>query len=360
MELTFEELRDSFQSRGYHKQPLCLDGLPEKHKRVTLDIFRALVRERDELAEVQTRLLARNQELSRDVQTANRRIKDAEQKTQSVDSRVQTLSTRLRSADQALRDEQASHKLTREQLTRARKENQQIKAAAVQHRAVTDRNAERLRDKIASISMSNLKSLVPDIRIASPAFMAKAGSSSSEMITEQQLITAEHKNAALIETTHALKKLAVDAMTTLYEADSRLHKIVQVEVDHEKSTAHARGHDTDSLLSTTRLFPPLRPLVTQDTEETHPARQRLTALSRAIQDHVAQLSQWAAMNRVRWGKSGDTAWDNHTEIDQELEEVEDQLQSIQRESNADQVIDHQADKPLERTDEFKRRRTSNV
>ncbi|WFD00157.1 hypothetical protein MYAM1_002904 [Malassezia yamatoensis] len=360
MEFTFEELRDSFQSRGYHKQPLCLDGLSPKHQRVTLDILRALVRERDELAEVQTRLLAKNQELSRNVHTADRRIKEAEEKTQSVHSRVQTLNTRLRSADQALRDEQAAHKLTREQLIRARKENQQIKAAAVQHRAVTDRNAERLRDKVASLSMSNLKSLVPDIRIASPAFMAKAGSLPSESLTEQQLINSEQKNAALIETSHALKKLAVDAMNTLYEADIRLHKIVKVELEHEKSTSRSRQYDSDSAISTARLFPPLRPLVTQDTDETHPARQKLTALSRAIQDHVAQLSQWAAINRVRWGKKGDIAWDSHTEVDQELEEVEDQLQAIQSSSSGDQVTDKEADSPMGRADELKRRRTSDA
>lgn len=168
----------------------------------------------------------------------------------------------------------------------------QMKAATAQHRTATDRRSERLRERMTTLSLSNLKALVPDIRIASPAFVAKSTTPEAE-IAEQQLSAAEQKNLALMDATHALKKLAADALTSLHQADVRLQKIIEVEVPHE-----ARGaREGEPQLA--QLFPPLRPLVMDDTEETHPARKRLHTLSRALQEHVAQLSQWAALSHVR-------------------------------------------------------------
>lgn len=169
----------------------------------------------------------------------------------------------------------------------------QMKAATAQHRTATDRRSERLRERMTTLSLSNLKALVPDIRIASPAFVAKS-TTPGAVIAEQQLSAAEQKNLALMDATHALKKLAADALTSLHQADVRLQKIIEVEVPHHEARGAREGEP-----QLAQLFPPLRPLVMDDTEETHPARKRLHTLSRALQEHVAQLSQWAALSHVR-------------------------------------------------------------
>ena len=302
--LTLDELRDLFVARGYHKTPICLDGLPEKHRNVLLEILRTLVRERDEDVEVQTRLLARNQELERSVQRTQRTTKQASDKTHSTEVRLHTIESQLAAAQRALREEQSAHKATREQLQRTRRDMQHVKAAAVQHRTVTDRSADRLRDRLASASLSNLKALVPDIRIASPAFVARAGAPDASLSAEQQLAAAEQRNVALMDASHALKQLAVDALTTMHHADVRLQKILDVEAPTDKPRARARADNGGAEWGAAQLFPPLRPLVSDDTEETHPARGRLWTLSRALQEHVAQLSQWAAMRHVRVSEPG--------------------------------------------------------
>lgn len=311
--LTFEELRDLFVARGYHKTPLSLDGLPDKSRAVLLDVLRALVREHDEEAAVQAQLLARNRELEHSVQRTQRHTRQASEQTHSTEARLHAAETQLESAQRTLRAEQAAHRTTREQLARTRREMQHVKAGAAQHRTVTERGAERLRDRMASATLSNLKALVPDIRIASPAFVAKAGV--AEAGAEQQLAAAEQRSAALMEGTHALKQLAVDALDALHQADVRLQKILDVEAPRE-----ARPRVRADAPDVAHIFPPLRPLVTDDTEETHPARRRLWTLSRALQEHVAQLSQWAAARHVRRDAQSELA-----AVEAELGEVEAQL-----------------------------------
>lgn len=92
---TWEELRDVFQARGYHKTPLSVERLDEKNKNVLLQIMRTLMNEREEDAQVRERLLARNQELERRVQTTQRTTKHASDKTQNVENRLHTIESRL-------------------------------------------------------------------------------------------------------------------------------------------------------------------------------------------------------------------------------------------------------------------------
>lgn len=207
-----------------------------------------------------------------------------------------------------LAEEQAAHKRAKEQIQFSRKQLQQVKLAATQHRAATDRRAERLKERMASLTQSNLKALVPDIRIASPSFVAQERPAETQSVEEQQCEEADKRNAALVETTQALKQLALDALTTLHEADIRLKKILDVEAEASEpvtrssfSRSQSRGVVGD--LELHQVFPPLRPLVTEDTEDTHPARRFLTALSQALQVHVADLSQWAALRHVQHDQS---------------------------------------------------------
>ena len=102
----------------------------------------------------------------------------------------------------------------------------------------------------------------------------------------------------------SLTQLAVDALTTMHHADVRLQKILDVEAPTDKPRARARADNGGAEWGAAQLFPPLRPLVSDDTEETHPARGRLWTLSRALQGHVAQLSQWTAMRHVRVSEPG--------------------------------------------------------
>ena len=56
---------------------------------------------------------------------------------------------------------------------RAQKQSQQVKASAAQYRAATERQAERMRERLAGMSMTSIKSLLPDIRISSAAFVTQ-------------------------------------------------------------------------------------------------------------------------------------------------------------------------------------------
>ena len=44
----FNDIRQKILSRGYHKTPLCLDGLSEQRKIVVIKVLGALLTERDE------------------------------------------------------------------------------------------------------------------------------------------------------------------------------------------------------------------------------------------------------------------------------------------------------------------------
>lgn len=203
--------------------------------------------------------------------------------------------THRRQAQSALVDEQRQHRATQEQLQRTSRQLQQVKLAATQHRAATERRSERLKERLATLTQSHLKAWTPDIRIASPSFVARASDSDTGSTEAAQRAEAEKRQAALLETTLALKQLAVDAMVTLREADVRLRKILAVEqVPERGSLRRTRTRTTLGDLDMHEVFPPLRPLVTNDTEDTHPARRHLADLSAALQTHVADLSQWAA------------------------------------------------------------------
>ena len=203
-------------------------------------------------------------------------------------------------------NEQRQHRATHEQLQRTSRQLNQVKVAAVQHRAATERRSERLKERLATVTQSQLKALVPDIRIASPAFVARASESESMSMEESQRKEAEKRNAALLETTLALKQLALDAMITLNEAVVRLRKILDVEqVPAHRSLRRVRSRPSIGELEVHQVFPPLRPLVTDDTEDTHPARKTLAELSATLQTHVAELSQWAAWRHACSHSTGD-------------------------------------------------------
>lgn len=181
-----------------------------------------------------------------------------------------------------------------------------IKLAAQQHRAATERRADRFRERVSTIASANLKHLVPDLRIASPAFIAKENTTEGSRIADQQLAEAERRTTALMETTHALKQLAFDALITLREADVRLQKLVDVDAQfHEGRRSLRRSRTSHQGPELADIFPPLRPLVTEDTEETHPAREQLAVLSRALQEHVAELSHNAAVQHAALSRSVD-------------------------------------------------------
>lgn len=207
-----------------------------------------------------------------------------------------------RQAQATLADEQRHHRATHEQLQRTTRQLHHVKLAATQHRAATERRSERLKERLATLTQSQLKALVPDIRIASPAFVARASESESLSMDEAQRKEAEKRNTALLETTLALKQLALDAMMTLNEADVRLRKILDVEqVPTRSSLRRSRTRASLGELEVHEVFPPLRPLVTDDTEDTHPARKALAELTAALQTHVAELSQWAAWRHASSG-----------------------------------------------------------
>ena len=298
--LSFDEIRDKLHARGYSKHHISEEGLSSRDKQTLLEVLRALLAEHDEEVQLREKLLVRNRELEQTLERNKRSRKQDENFSNERDAKLHNAQMQLQSAQAALTEEQVAHRITRDQLTRTRKQMNQIKTAANQYRTSAERQVDRLRERATALTKSGLKALVPDIRIASPSFLIQSSSESSDL-QEKSLEETEKRNAALLETCHALKRLALDALIILYQADIRLKKILDVE-----SRDTALRSSRRALLSQTSLedlelhhiFPPLRPLVTDDTEETHPARQHLARLADNLQSHVAGLSQWAALQHV--------------------------------------------------------------
>lgn len=303
--LGFDEIREKLQARGYAKRPISVDGVSAQNKQTLVEVLRTLLSEHDEEVQLRERLLARNRELEHALERTRRTRKQDESISSGFETKLMTTQSQLQSTQAALSEEQASHKATRDQLMRTRKQMSQIKSAAAQYRTSTERQNERLRERVMSLSKSSLKALVPDIRIASPAFLAHSRSDDAPTMRDTQLEEVERRNSALLETSAALKQLALDAFVALYQTNIRLKKILDVESRAKPDTFRGSSslrcsHTTTSLdnLELHEIFPPLRPLVTDDTEETHPARRHLTSLAESLQEHVAGLSHWAAVQHV--------------------------------------------------------------
>ncbi|PKI84269.1 hypothetical protein MVES1_001958 [Malassezia vespertilionis] len=296
--LAFDEISETLHTRGYHKDKISTEGLGRKQCEVLTHVLRALLAERDEEAAVRERLLTQNRALENSVDRSQKFVKQSKEKNTALVTKLSGLETQLQQANAALANEQATHRATREQLNKARSQSKQVRLAAIQHRAATDRRSERVRERMAAMSMANTKSLVPDIRIASPAFATQASTAEDEM-ADAQLGEAEKRNASLLEFAHALKQLVLDSLHSMQAADARLQKIIEVEMPDGQALRRSHDVRTKELRYVMpAIFPPLHPLVTDDTEETHPARKALWTLTRSLQEHVAQLSQWTAANHV--------------------------------------------------------------
>ncbi|WFD31078.1 hypothetical protein MSPP1_002109 [Malassezia sp. CBS 17886] len=303
--LAFEEIRTQLHARGYHKSPLSIDGLGDRDRKALVHVLGALLMERDEETQIRDGLLAKNRELERQLERTRRDEKRVEGKTATREFKARSREVQLEHTSAALAEEQAAHRSTRALLARTQKQLQQVKAMALQHKSSTERQTKRLRERVASIAMANAKALVPDIRIASAAFPPQGSAAKAPSVADQQLAVVERRCVALTETVHALKLLAVDAFDTLHEADVRLDKILHAEAQQagasaapRRSLRRSRALDDGDERDPASLFPPLRPLVTDDTEETHPARKRLLQLTRALQEHVARLAQVFAANHA--------------------------------------------------------------
>lgn len=301
----FNDIRQKILSRGYHKTPLCLDGLSEQRKIVVIKVLGALLTERDEEVELRERLLMRNKELEQSLERTKKSLRRDTFLTSELETKLLASQSETKNARTMLADEQLAHRGTKDQLLRTRKQFNQIQQASSKYRAATERQTERLKERMSTLSHASLKALVPDIRIASPAFVARANPDPAHP-WEKQILEIEKYNTALLETSTALKQLALDAFTTLYEVDIRLKDIIDVECGVEDPSLVRAPTAQKPYLCTTwddlelhQMFPPLRPLVTDDTEYTHPARRHLTNLAENLQSHVESLSHWAAMKHFR-------------------------------------------------------------
>lgn len=304
--LSFEEIRDKLYARGYSKHYISEDGLSSRNKQTLVEVLRALLAEHDEEVQLREKLLARNRELEQALERNKRSKKQDEMFLNERDAKFHDTQMQLQSAHATLSEEQVAHRATRDQLMRTRKQMAQIKAAANQYRTSAERQVERLKERATTLTKSGLRALVPDIRIASPSFLTQSSSESTDM-QGKALEETEKRNAALLETSHALKHLALDALITLYQADIRLKKILDVESRDTVLRSSLRGSYSQTSLEDLELhqiFPPLRPLVTDDTEETHPARRHLARLAENLQSHVAGLSQWAAVQHIEQDQQG--------------------------------------------------------
>lgn len=173
---------------------------------------------------------------------------------------------------------------------RAQKQSQQVKASAAQYRAATERQAERMRERLAGMSMTSIKSLLPDIRISSAAFVTQeCNMEQRKGLAEQQLVELEKRHVALMGSSQATKQLALDAMHAMHLAEHRLHTGVGA----------AEPAPEPAPLDQRALFPPLRPLATTDTAETHPALRALQTATEALEDRVDQVCRWAARHDGR-------------------------------------------------------------
>lgn len=165
----------------------------------------------------------------------------------------------------------------------------QVKTAAAQHRSATERQSDRLRERVAQISMSNMKALLPDIRISSAAFVTQdCVPEKRRALSDQQLVELEKRHVALMESSQAMKQLAVDALHAMALAEHRLHGAVDATSVPEPPPASQRD-----------LFPALRPLTTTDTAQTHPALRSLQSASDALEDRVEQAARYMKRHTSR-------------------------------------------------------------
>ena len=206
------------------------------------------------------------------------------------------MSLLTRNISASLASEQSAHRATHEQLARAQRIAQQTKVAALQHRAATERTTERMRERLAAVSMTNIKSFLPDIRIASTSFEAHEATV-QDSIASQQLEDLEKRHITLMEAGQASKQLVVDAINTMRLAD------------HQLEGAMRSGRpDLDCeppLLEQRDVFPPMQPLALSDTAATHPAKQHMQDAIEALEDRVDDVSR--RVMRQSTGKDDDSA-----------------------------------------------------
>ena len=100
----FNDIRQKILSRGYHKTPLCLDGLSEQRKIVVIKVLGALLTERDEEVELRERLLMRNKELEQSLERTKKSLRrdtflTSELETKLLASQSETKNSRTMLAD---------------------------------------------------------------------------------------------------------------------------------------------------------------------------------------------------------------------------------------------------------------------
>ncbi|WFD35065.1 hypothetical protein MCUN1_001913 [Malassezia cuniculi] len=285
MSTRFEDVYALLRARGLIQSQVRLDGLKSSDKAAIVAAFSALLNQLDEEAELRSSLLARNQALESQIDRMRRTHKQDDGRIAGIETKLNQASAKLQNASAALASEQAAHRATSEQLTRAQRVAQQTKVAALQHKAATERTTERMRERLAQISMSNIKSLLPDIRIASTSFDGQAGSQHASM-AEQQLADLEKRHLTLMEASQATKQLVVDAINGMRLADFHL------------DPANRASDDVPAALEQRDVFPPMQPLALSDTPATHPAKHHMQLAIEALEDRVDSLSTSLAKARA--------------------------------------------------------------
>ena len=281
-----EDVYALLRARGLVRSRFSLDGLRSSDKATVVDALSTLLTQLDEEAELRNGLLARNQALEAQIDRMRRTHKQDDGRVTTVEARLNQTKAKLQNTSALLAQERAAHRATADELARAQRTAHQSKVAALQHRAATERTTERMRERLGVIAMSNMKSLLPDIRIASTSFEAQECSAEHGSIAEQQLTDLEKRHMILMESVQATKQLVVDAINAMRMVDH--HLILAMHPGSRLERACTTSEPP--LVAQRDVFPAMHPLAFSDTAATHPAKRYMQEASEALEDRVDEIA----------------------------------------------------------------------
>lgn len=176
---TFEQLNSTLVSRGYLRTQLDVSGMKADALEELADALHAMIAQREEDLEVRTTLAAQSRTLNASLERTKRFLKEQEEKSADLERKAEAVKAKLGNFNSQLEAEQASHRSTKDALSRTKRDLQVVKASALQYRAANDRSVAKIRARIGEVTTSAIRSVIPDFKIVASAFDEPAASFSA-------------------------------------------------------------------------------------------------------------------------------------------------------------------------------------
>ncbi|KDN43664.1 hypothetical protein K437DRAFT_147144 [Tilletiaria anomala UBC 951] len=329
-----EHLNAILIARGYIKTPLDFsiskseDAAPRTDSsdssrgdklETIADLLTTILAERDMDLEMKANLAAKVRVLESSLERKGKALAE-EIETRLEAQRKETAAlVKVGSVTHELSRETASHRSTRDDLLRLRRDVASIKQASVQAKVRAERKSENLRSKLSELSTQALmaKGCAADVRVIGGVFSHAEGSrvelpeqSTAGQLAMDQVKELEEERSKHLDEIIALKMLSVESINALREAGRKLSFHVgyeRVELESgdggKKPSGKNRAIENVLLSSTTNttafigdLFPPQFQLSRANAGTEHPA---FTALLDALQEVRHQGDQLEALKSDR-------------------------------------------------------------